>query len=828
MRFTGLTGPAAAHRAAADSRLTDSGAAGSAAGQAPGEKAANPAAMGTAGTPDTISAVAPGPISPAVMAAMNRARHFSRPATSSPAGKFNVGEPHSPQLLRELSGPLSKTGRPGHAVTPAKTAAPSSAATAAAPSSTATVPPAPGAAATASPAAGPTATPAPSSTTGANRTMLAAPAATSAAASAGPPGVDVSYVQGAVNWTQVAGAGIKFAAVKATEGNYYPSASNPNTYYASNFSGAKNAGLYVASYHFANPHVSGGVNQADFAVANSSGNYTADGRTLPLFLDLEYDPYSTNKCYLLTQSQMVSWISAFAGEAQRLTGQLPIIYTTADWWNTCTGDTKAFASDQLWIAAYSAPPPALPAAWPNWTFWQYTSSATVPGITGNVDESYFNSNLIDLIDPGTQRDVPGSAASVQVNSLNATAGQSLTFTAAGLPAGLSISPAGQITGTISAAPGADKVVVTGTNPSSGATGSTSFVWEVPGAVTVTSPGAQATTVGGAADLQVQATDTAAGYSPSFTAAGLPPGVSISSTGRISGWPTTAGTYSVTVTGTDAMNISGSATFSWTVSPASAQGPAAQIWLQNGGKCLDDPNGSTASGTRLQVWRCLGNANQRWTVVQDGTLRINGACLAEAGTGNGAAVVLGPCNGTSAQRWQVGTSGQLVNTASGRCLDDTGWQTANGTLVQIWACGGGAEQHWIPAAAAIMSGIPGKCLDDPGFKTANGTRPDIWSCAGSSNENWTVEPDGSIRVFGKCLDVAGAGTASGSWVDLYTCVGAGNQHWKIVPMGPLGSQVVNPASGKCLADTGDATVNGSKLTIQPCPQAQDPGTTWHVL
>src|SRR5258708_25594882 len=101
-------------------------------------------------------------------------------------------------------------------------------------------------------------------------------------------------------------------------------------------------------------------------------------------------------------------------------------------------------------------------------------------------------------------------------------------------------------------------------------------------------------------------------------------------------------------------------------------------MQNGGKCLDDPNESTASGTRLQVWRCLGNVNQRWTVVQDGTLRINGACLAEAGTGNGAAVVLGPCNGTSAQRWQVGTNRQLVNTASGRCLHDPGWHTAHRT------------------------------------------------------------------------------------------------------------------------------------------------------
>jgi beta-glucosidase len=465
-------------------------------------------------------------------------------------------------------------------------------------------------------------------------------------------------------------------------------------------------------------------------------------------------------------------------------------------------------------------------------FWQYTSTGTVAGITttGHTDLDYFNSNRIEVIDPGTQRNAPGSSVSVQVNSLNAAAGQSLSFTATGLPAGLSISPAGQITGTVSAAPGAYKVNVTATSPS-GASGSAGFVWEVPGTVTVTAPASQATTIGSAAGVQVQASDTAAAYQPSFTATGLPPGVSISSTGRISGWPATAGTYSVTVTATDAMSVSGSAKFSWTVSTAPNQGPAGQVWLQNGGKCLDDPLGTTASGTRVQVWNCLGNANQRWTVVQDGTLRLNGVCLAETGTANGAAVVVSTCDGTSAQRWQVGANGQLVNTASGRCLDDTGWQTANGTRVQIWGCTGGADQHWIPAAAAAMSGIPGKCLDDPGFNTANGTRPDIWDCVGSSNERWTAEPDGTIRVFGKCLDVAGAGTASGSWIDLYTCVGgAANQRWTIVPDGPLGSQVVNPASGKCLADTGAATANGSKLTIQPCPAppAQDPATTWHVL
>jgi GH25 family lysozyme M1 (1,4-beta-N-acetylmuramidase) len=827
-------------------------------GQAAGAHGAGPATMQAAASSfGGVASLPAGRVPPADITAMNQARHFPRLITSSPAGRVNVALPHSPQLLHELSGPLNKTGRPGHAgapvksAVPAQPAAPAPSRTAPAPGST-TASPAPSTTATANPAPGRTATatatasPAPGRTAGPNRAAVAAPAATAGASATSatlPQGVDVASFQHPkstqypnghpIDWTQVAGAGNKFAFIKATEGDYYV-----NPYYASDVAAAKTAGLYVSGYHFGIPNAGdGAVNQADYAVKN--GSYTADGHTLPLMLDIEYDPNTSfdgtsGWCYGLTSSQLVSWITAFDDEAQRLTGQAPIIYTTADWWKTCAGNSSAFASDQLWIASYSASSPLLPTGWSNWMFWQYTSGGTVPGITVKVDEDYFNSNRVELIAPGTQRDLPGATVSpLQVNSLNAAAGQSLSYASSGLPAGLSISSStGQITGSVSAAPGAYKVNVTATNSTSGASGSVGFIWEVPGTVTVT-PTSQSTTIGSPADYQVPASDTAAGYSPSFTATGLPPGVSISSTGRISGWPTTAGTYSATVTGTDAMNVSGSATFSWTVSPASAQGPAGQVWLQNGGKCLDDPNGSTASGTRLQVWRCLGNTNQRWTVVQDGTLRINGACLAEAGTGNGAAVVLNVCDGTSAQRWQVGTNGQLANTASGRCLDDPGWQTANGTLVQTWSCAGGANQHWIPAAAAAMPGIPGKCIDDPGFNTTNGIRLDIWDCTGGSgggNEHVTVEPDGSIQLLGKCIDVAGASTASGAWIDLYTCKGSSNQHWKIVPDGSLGSQVVNPASGKCLADTGGAMANGSKLTLQSCPplSANDPGTTWHVL
>ena len=85
-------------------------------------------------------------------------------------------------------------------------------------------------------------------------------------------------------------------------------------------------------------------------------------------------------------------------------------------------------------------------------------------------------------------------------------------------------------------------------------------------VTVTSPGSQTGTVGTAASLQVHATDSGTGQTLSYSAAGLPAGLSIApGTGLISGTPTTAGTSTVTVTATDGTGASGSATFTWTIS-----------------------------------------------------------------------------------------------------------------------------------------------------------------------------------------------------------------------------------------------------------------------
>ena len=91
-------------------------------------------------------------------------------------------------------------------------------------------------------------------------------------------------------------------------------------------------------------------------------------------------------------------------------------------------------------------------------------------------------------------------------------------------------------------------------------------------VTVTSPGNQSGTVGTAASVQVHATDSASGQTLSYGASSLPPGLSINSaTGLISGTPTTAGTYNVTVTARDGTGASGSAAFTWTIGSGSGGG-----------------------------------------------------------------------------------------------------------------------------------------------------------------------------------------------------------------------------------------------------------------
>ncbi len=132
-------------------------------------------------------------------------------------------------------------------------------------------------------------------------------------------------------------------------------------------------------------------------------------------------------------------------------------------------------------------------------------------------------------------------------------------------------------------------------------------------------------------------------------------------------------------------------------PAGAEAPAFPRGAITGfgDKCVDVDGGSSANGTRIQLWECNDSAAQRWSVTPDGTLEALGKCLDVAGgeTANGTATQLYECNGTGAQQWEARPDGTLVNEPSGRCLDAEGPSSANGTRLIIWDCHGGANQRW---------------------------------------------------------------------------------------------------------------------------------------
>ena len=193
------------------------------------------------------------------------------------------------------------------------------------------------------------------------------------------PGIDVSSYQGNINWPGIA-RHLDFSYAKATEGKYYT-----NPFFYNQYEGPYNAGLIRGAYHFAIPNNSSGQSQADYFIKHGGG-WSADGKTLPGALDIEYNPYGS-ECYGLTDSQMVSWLHNFANEYAFREHVYPVIYSTTDWWSTCTGNSSGFSSkDPLWVANYSASHGGtLPRGWGFYTFWQYRSSGSLPG-----DQDVFN------------------------------------------------------------------------------------------------------------------------------------------------------------------------------------------------------------------------------------------------------------------------------------------------------------------------------------------------------------------------------------------------------------------------------------------------------
>lgn len=198
----------------------------------------------------------------------------------------------------------------------------------------------------------------------------------------GTEGVDVSSHQGSVAWPSLGKSGVKLAYIKATESTSYK---NPS--FTQQYNGSYKAGIIRGAYHFATPNTSSGATQAKYFLAHGGG-WSKDGKTLPGALDMEYNPYGAT-CYGLSHQGMVNWVRDFSKTYKAKTGRDVVLYTSTNWWKSCTGNNSGFGkTNPLWVPNYGSSVGALPAGWKYQTIWQYTSKGAAVG-----DHDRFNGSL---------------------------------------------------------------------------------------------------------------------------------------------------------------------------------------------------------------------------------------------------------------------------------------------------------------------------------------------------------------------------------------------------------------------------------------------------
>ncbi|MEU8510720.1 ricin-type beta-trefoil lectin domain protein [Kitasatospora sp. NPDC048722] len=124
------------------------------------------------------------------------------------------------------------------------------------------------------------------------------------------------------------------------------------------------------------------------------------------------------------------------------------------------------------------------------------------------------------------------------------------------------------------------------------------------------------------------------------------------------------------------------------------------------------------------------------------------------------------------------TGPITSALPGKCVDDDGDSSANGTAVRLWDCNGGGSQVWTWSNGALTHG--GKCLDVTGAATLNGTPVELWDCNAGANQQWTPQPDGTVKSTqsGRCLDDPGFATANGTRLEIWDCNAGTNQRWKL--------------------------------------------------
>ena len=313
------------------------------------------------------------------------------------------------------------------------------------------------------------------------------------------------------------------------------------------------------------------------------------------------------------------------------------------------------------------------------------SKYSMPGIVGIVASPAITSGYF----------VTGTDS--QPFSFQVTAnGNPTSFSASGLPTGLSMNSVGLITGTPTS-DGPFTVTVSATN-AAGSGSSPLYITINAVAPVVTSASSATALAGQSFSYQITAS-----FNPtSYSASGLPLGLSIDSNGFISGTPAASGVSTVILT---AANSAGSETFDLTISVTAAQGSSQSLPYTTGFEVTDGftvgalggQNGWTVSAGSAAVTTLLSHTGTQSVQLAAGTPVTNAELILNSTPGE----TIEFCDFYAQPVAEASISNSTIFTVEGARF---GFQQANGVgVLQIYRGNGTGGGDWEPTSFTVALG-----------------------------------------------------------------------------------------------------------------------------
>jgi lysozyme len=198
-------------------------------------------------------------------------------------------------------------------------------------------------------------------------------------------GTDAARFQTSIDWDAARANGVSFAFIKATEGGDLV-----DPMFKAHWAAARAAGVRRGAYHFWY-HCRPGIEQARWFIRN----VPRGAGDLPPVLDIEWTPTSPTCTRRTPGAELRRETEAFMDAIEAHYGQRPIVYVSPDIYRDA--GLGQLRRAEFWLRTVAGHPSEV---YPgqDWTFWQYSSTAVIPGILGAADANAFAGSTQDWAD----------------------------------------------------------------------------------------------------------------------------------------------------------------------------------------------------------------------------------------------------------------------------------------------------------------------------------------------------------------------------------------------------------------------------------------------